>query len=194
MASPWTEERLQVLVRDRVEENAVLEYKRCDSLQKTDGKRVEISKDVSAFANAAGGEIVYGMIAEDQAPSQLGNGLDPADISKEWLEQVINGKIQPRIDGVRIFPVPLDKSHPGKVAYVVEVPQSLTAHQAADQRYYKRFNFQSIPMEDYEIRDVMNRVKHPRLEPKISYVVDRRQERNGRNRAYQLLISLVNSG
>ena len=49
-------------------------------------------------------------------------------------------------------------------------------------------------MEDYEIRDVMNRVKHPRLEPKISYVVDRRQERNARNRAYQLLLSLVNSG
>jgi len=30
-------------------------------------------------------------------------------------------------------------------------------HQAYDHRYYKRYNFQSIPMEDYEVRDLMRR-------------------------------------
>jgi len=31
------------------------DYKACDSLGKNDGKKKEISKDVSAFANSAGG-------------------------------------------------------------------------------------------------------------------------------------------
>ena len=40
---------------------------------------------------------------------------------------------------------------------VVEIPKSLTAHQARDLRYYRRYNFESVAMVDYEIRDVMNR-------------------------------------
>jgi hypothetical protein len=45
--------------------------------------------------------------------------------------------------------------------YIIEIPQSNTAHQASDHRYYKRFNFQSVPMEDYEVRDVMFREQTP---------------------------------
>ena len=35
---------------------------------------------------------------------------------------------------------------------------------AGDNRYYKRHNFQSILMEDYEVRDVINRSSTPNLE------------------------------
>ena len=35
---------------------------------------------------------------------------------------------------------------------------------ARDKRYYKRFNFKSEPMEDYEVKDVYNRVSVPQLE------------------------------
>lgn len=31
-------------------------------------------------------------------------------------------------------------------------------------RYYKRFNFQSVPIEDYEVRDVSRRGEAPDLE------------------------------
>jgi hypothetical protein len=34
---------------------------------------------------------------------------------------------------------------------------SRAPHQANDYRYYKRFNFESTPMEDYEVRDLMRR-------------------------------------
>jgi hypothetical protein len=46
-----------------------------------------------------------------------------------------------------------------KVAYVVQIAQasSRAPHQANDYRYYKRFNFESTPMEDYEVRDLMRR-------------------------------------
>jgi hypothetical protein len=47
---------------------------------------------------------------------------------------------------------------------VVEVPAGETAHQAKDLKYYQRQNFSRPAMEDYQIRDVMFRVKHPRVE------------------------------
>ena len=161
----WTKQKLEQLIADKVEESLNLDYKRADALAKTDGKKAEITKDVSAFANSAGGVLIYG-IAEpnDRAKRHLPERLDPvrrADVSKEWLEQVIQ-TIQPRIEGVVIHPVTIDE-RAGLVCYVVEVPQSHTAHQARDHVYYKRHNFNSLPMEDYEVRDVMNRRAHPKL-------------------------------
>jgi hypothetical protein len=161
----WTKLDLEQLIVDQVTESLVLDYKSSSSLGKTDGLKKEISKDVSAFANSAGGTIVYGIQegagATRHLPERLDDGCDPQDISREWLESVINSTIHPRIHGIRINPVLLDTAH---VAYVVSVPQSDQGHMAGDNRYYKRYNFQSIPMEDYEVRDVMNRSSTPNLE------------------------------
>jgi hypothetical protein len=87
--------------------------------------------------------------------------INPNEFSKEWLEQVINSKIHPRIDGLIINPIELRSEFPGFVAYAVVVPEGTTAHQASDWRYYKRFNFESRPMEDYEVRLCMNRASRP---------------------------------
>lgn len=162
----WDEADLLTLVREGVEEGPELEYKRCAALQRNDEKRkFDISKDVSALANSGGGTIVYGMIEEGNVPKGLDQGFDPIEISKEWLEQVILGTIRPRLNDITINPVNLRTHASGRVAYVVHVPQSHTAHQASDKKYYKRFNFQATPMEDYEIRDIMNRKSHPILLP-----------------------------
>lgn len=165
----WTKERLEQMIADGVEENLSLDYKRADALGKTDGKKAEITKDVSALANSSGGSLVYG-IAEpgDKAKRHLPERVDPVsrtEVSKEWIEQVIQ-TIQPRIEGVVIHPVAIDESK-NHVCYVVEVPQSHTAHQARDHVYYKRHNFNVLPMEDYEVRDVMNRKRHPRIRASV---------------------------
>ncbi|MDA2925671.1 ATP-binding protein [Acidobacteria bacterium AH-259-G07] len=160
-----TEEEIQELVDQPATESLTLEYKECDSLGKTDGKKNEVSKDVSSFANSAGGAIVYGVIENNHEPERIDHGYDPNEISKEWLENVITSRIQPKIGGVIINDIKLSN---GNYIYLVYVPQSSTAHQAHDKKYYKRYNFKSEPMEDYEIRDVMNRVKRPVLEPHFS--------------------------
>jgi hypothetical protein len=160
----WKEEDIFRLIADKVEENINLDYKACDSLGKTDGKKNDISKDVSAFANSAGGTIVYGILEDKHVPTRVDVGYDPREITKEWLEQVINSKIQRRIDGIRINPVALNESQPGKVLYVVSIPQSTRSpHMASDHRFYKRYNFESIPMEEYEVRDVTRRQETPDL-------------------------------
>lgn len=51
----WDESDIQELVAGQVQESLTLDYKACDALARTDGKKKEISKDVSAFANSAGG-------------------------------------------------------------------------------------------------------------------------------------------
>lgn len=163
-ASDWDEDDLLEMIALGIQESIELDYKQCDALQKTDGKKNEISKDVSAFANSAGGTLVYGMIEDGHVPIKLDCGFDPEEISKEWLEQVINSRIQRRIDGIRINQVQLVKHAPGRVVYVVSIPQSTRApHQAADKRFYKRFNYASVPMEEYEIRDVTHRTSAPDL-------------------------------
>ncbi|MBI2487851.1 MAG: ATP-binding protein [Deltaproteobacteria bacterium] len=78
--------------------------------------------------------------------------------------------IQRRIDGVRINQVELNKTQPGKVLYVVYIPQSFRApHMAYDHKFYRRFNFQSVPMEEYEVRDVAQRGQVPDLRLKFSF-------------------------
>jgi len=152
------------LITNQVQEDLNLDYKGCDSLGRSDGKKREISKDVSAFANSAGGTIVYGVIEDKHLPVRIDVGFDPTDITREWLEQVINSNIRRRIDGVRINQVALNQTNPGKVIYVISIPQSVRApHMAADHRFYKRFNFESVPMEEYEVRDVARRSETPDL-------------------------------
>jgi hypothetical protein len=174
MAEKWTQERIeQEYIQAQAEESTTLEYKAADALGIGDGRKREITKDVSALANAAGGVIIYGIKEYDQKDKKhLPEKLDPIDrtqFSKEWLEQVINN-IRPRIDGLVIHPVPvLEGIRPDNVVYVVEIPQSTTAHQAADLRYYKRYNFERLPMQDYEIRDVMNRGVKPDADVEFSW-------------------------
>lgn len=84
-------------------------------------------------------------------------------ITKEWLEQVINSAIQRRIEGVRVKQIALTSTHPGRVAYAVLAPQSPRApHQASDKRFYKRSNFESRPMQEYEVREIANRFETTR--------------------------------
>jgi predicted HTH transcriptional regulator len=90
MSKIWKLEDLNSMITQEVQESLELDYKRSDALKKTDGAKKEISKDVSAFANSAGGTIIYGIEEEGHLPKKIDAGLDPNEMSKEWLEQVIN--------------------------------------------------------------------------------------------------------
>lgn len=160
----YDQQYLENLIRDKVEENLNLDYKAADALEHNDKKTSEISKDVSSFMNADGGLIIYGM-KEDPINKHLPHSIDPINrkqISKEWLEQIITGKIRPMLDNLSITPIEIDNDV-NKVVYVVEIPKGLTAHQAEDKKYYRRYNFMSVPMHDYEIRDIFNRRENTKL-------------------------------
>ena len=154
MRVPKTIADINKLIDDKVQENLHLEYK--DSRAADPGKSDEISKDTSAFANSDGGIIIYG-VEEDKKhfPVRIDAGIDHSTFSHERLEQIIHGNVTPRIDDLRIYPIPrsVDRS-----VYVVQIPKSHRGpHQAANKKYHKRFNFLSTAMYDYEINDIRNR-------------------------------------
>jgi len=167
----WDQSKLESLIDNGIEESLNLEYKSSGSLDMAEVKKKEICKDVSAFANSAGGTLIYGIaeFEEDKKkhlPERI-DGIDRTTFTKEWLENVIHG-IRPRISNLIIHPVELDHGE-NFVVYVIEIPQSTTAHQSSDYKYYKRFNFKSVPMQDYEIRDVMNRQDRANVDAEFGY-------------------------
>ncbi len=165
MPKTWSEAKLQNFITSGIEESLTLEYKAAEALDRVDNKKKEITKDVSAMANSAGGMLIYGIsefgeLEKRHLPEKI-TPVDRRSFPREWVEQIIQA-IRPRIDGILIHSVNLSSGE-NDVAFVIEIPQSNTAHQANDHRYYKRFNFQAVPMEDYEIRDVMFREQTPNI-------------------------------
>ena len=152
---------IQRLIDNEIEEDLHLDYKDGRALSKEDTKRTEITKDVSAFANSDGGIIIYGVSEVDHKPSRL-SPFDGRVYTKEWLEQVIQ-RIGRRVKGVLVIPIRIDEDI-SQTIYIVKIPRSNDSpHMADDHKYYKRFNFSSIPMEEYEVRESFNRKLTPSL-------------------------------
>ncbi len=158
----YTFEDIQALIDNGAEESVHLDFKAAGSLDKADKKKHEIAKDVSAFANSDGGIIVYGIDEVNNKASSL-SFVDGNEYTKEWLEQVIQDNIQRHIEDLGIYPIRKDGDIEYTI-YVVKIPRSCnTPHMSADKCYYKRNNFRSVIMEEYEVRDLFNRENTPKL-------------------------------
>lgn len=147
-------EDIQRLISDEIQESLHLDYK--DSRALTKKSRDEVVKDVTAFANADGGVIVYGVEEDGHLPVRIDGGVNNSDMNREWLDQIIAVNVTPPIYGIRIRQIPhTAKNHS---LYVIEIPKSYRGpHQSSDKKYYKRYNFRSSPMDHYEIFDIANR-------------------------------------
>ncbi|MCR4681088.1 MAG: ATP-binding protein [Bacteroidales bacterium] len=160
-----TIEDLQSLIDNEIEESTELEYKSSFATENQKWKN-ELAKDVSAMANANGGTIVYGIREkEGNNGHAIPNELLPIQydiMSKDRLSLLLSSSIQPKIENIKINTISFDDR---SGFFVIEIPQSDTAHQnKLTHLYYKRSNATVLEMEDYEIRDVMNRTKHPIVE------------------------------
>jgi len=142
---------IENIIFSRLEESVNIEFKASGALSDANMVKKEISKDVSAMANSDGGILIYG-IEERNHVAFSTSFIDGSQYPKEWLESIIIANIQQRIDGLTIYPIRFDGDL-SKTIYVVKIPKSSKApHINGDKKYYKRFNFQSVPMEEYEIR------------------------------------------
>jgi len=143
---------LNDLIRDKVQESIHLDYKASQALSFAKNHK-ELAKDVSAFANSDGGIIVYGMKEDGHLPIELDNGVPLNAMNKERLENIVTSNIAPHIDGLVIRSIQAKEDN---YYYVIEIPKSYRGpHQdRGSYRYYRRYNFKSVPMEDYEIEDL----------------------------------------
>ena len=81
MPRNWTESKLNNFIKSGIEESLTFEYKSAEALDRSESKKKEITKDVSAMANSAGGTLIYG-IAEYFQPENkrhLPEKITPVD-------------------------------------------------------------------------------------------------------------------
>jgi Schlafen, AlbA_2 len=91
------------LVQDKVAEHTTLEYKAALAIDNTEEK-AEFLSDISSFANASGGDILFGITDEREGASATGVpgevvGIILANAAAECnrIEQLIRDGIQPRL-------------------------------------------------------------------------------------------------
>jgi len=158
----FSQANILAIINSRTEESINTDFKGARALSSGDGK--EISKDVSAFANSDGGSIFYGINEINHIATEL-SFVDGKKYNKEWLENKITSNIQQRIHSILIILVRFGDEI-GKTIYVVKIPKSSnTPHiNSFDNKYYRRFNFKSVPMEEYEVRDSYLRISQSNVE------------------------------
>lgn len=142
-------EDIESLIQNQIGESLTIEYK-----QELGTKNSEIAKDISAFANTSGGVIIYGIEEDGRIPTSK-HWIEGANI-KEKIENIILTVIQPRLRNVVINPIS-NPENSSQTIFVVNIPESPDAPHMVDHRYFRRYNFQSIPMEDYEVKDAIFR-------------------------------------
>lgn len=132
--------------------------------------RDELAKQLSAFANTGGGQIVYG-IANDGTVDMGGVStvVKGRRTTKEWLEDIIPELVEFEVVGLNVYEIgpQAEKSaiHPGKALYIVDVPDSERApHQSTrDRKYYVRLGGRCEPASHRLVEDIRNRIQHPHI-------------------------------
>lgn len=128
------EAHLRQLVEDGAREGRTLEFKQ-ELPGGTDEAKREFLQDVSSFANAGGGDLIYGSREREGIAAELvALDINPdADILR--LAQVLRSGVEPRLPGLRIRAIPVDGGH----AVVIGVPRSWVGPHAVTVRGSFRF-------------------------------------------------------
>jgi hypothetical protein len=124
------------------------------------------SKQVSAFANGAGGRLFLGIDDAGHIDGGVRTTLKSGGV-RAWLEDVTPNAVEPPLRSFNVFEVLGDgradsRIGVGHAVYVVEIPASENApHQAMDHRYYLRIAGKSRPMGHVHVQDVLRRTLTP---------------------------------
>jgi hypothetical protein len=154
-----TKADIDTLIAEGTPEGRELEFKAELPKSGNPKDKGEFAKDVSAFANAVGGYIVYGIAErQDAAGNSTGlydavglPGITKADTEITRLEQMILSNIAPRIYGIRLKAI---DGFPQGPVFVLHIPKSWNApHMVTtdNSRFFSRRNALSMAMDVKEI-------------------------------------------
>ena len=131
-----TEADIAALIENEVQEGRQIEYKLLLPENNDEAKR-EFLADVSSFANASGGDLLYG-VEEDDGKPVTATGLADLNTDAEVLrlENILRDGLDPRIPGLRMRAI--DGFTQGPIL-VVRVPNSWASPHMVTFKNYSRF-------------------------------------------------------
>jgi hypothetical protein len=160
-AAALTKDLIDSLVENGVPEGRTIEYKQ-QLPGSTDSDKKEFLADLSSFANATGGHLIFGVEEKrDSAGKAIGvpdaapglAGIENTGVEIGRLDNLIRDGIDPRISGITIGEIPGFANGP---VIAVHVPQSWAAPHMVDYkgqtRFYSRNNTGKYPLDVGEIR------------------------------------------
>jgi hypothetical protein len=180
-----TERDIAAIVAAQVRESHTLDFKR-DLPGRDSAARHEFCADVCAFANARGGDLVFGIDEDDDGAAATISAISgiSADAEQLRLQDWALTLLEPRITGVLVRAVPVTDGF----VILVRVPQSTMApHRVTDSRhFYIREGARKRPLNVPEIRSAFLR-----SESQAERIRLFRAERIGRILAEQTPVPLV---
>ncbi len=151
------EEDLHALLDNSVQEGKTIEYKRLLP-GSSDSAKKEFLADVSSFANASGGDLIYGIAESGGIPEEVaGLTIGNIDLEISRLESILRDGIEPRIISVDISTVSLSNS---KTALIIRIPKSwIGPHRVCyrgHDKFYSRSSNGKYPLDVAELRVAFN--------------------------------------
>lgn len=173
-----TEEKVNSLKENQVAEDKHLEYKLTLPGERYEEKK-EFLADISSFANADGGVIIYGIEAKDGVPEDIpGVEIENTDAVILRLENLLRTSIEPRIIGTYFQPLKLSN---GRFLIIAYIPKSFNPPHVVNYqghwRFYIRHSAGKHQMDLSEVKNSINlsenlveRIKNFRLD-RISRII-----------------------
>ena len=137
---------IEDIISFKTEEDIHLEYK--EKLISPE----KIAKILSSLANTGGGNVIFGIREEMNKPVEITPISAPK--TKEKIDQVARTGISPPLY-IRILPVDIEIEDKKGQVFIIYVPKKYPNLHFAKKahRFYKRSEANSIPMEEYEIKE-----------------------------------------
>ncbi|MCW5878024.1 MAG: ATP-binding protein [Anaerolineales bacterium] len=179
------------LIENDVLESKTLEYK-LEIPGASHDERKEFLADISSFANSSGGQILYGISAENGIAREIigieNSLLDNATLR---LENLLRDSLQPRIHGIEFIRIPIEDT--GRSILVLRVSKSFSSPHVVNYsghwRFYGRNSGGKYPIDAIELRTAFQ--FYPEIEGRFR---DFRAERISAIKDNQLAPPLVGLG
>jgi hypothetical protein len=147
------ENDLRDLVTNHISEGRTIEYKKILPSMGYEQKK-EFLADVSSFANAIGGDLIFGIIERNGiAHDIIGIEVINEDAEILRIENIIQSNIEPRISGVSIKAILLANS---KVVIILRIRKSLSSPHVVKiekhWRFYSRNSKGKYPLDVQEVK------------------------------------------
>lgn len=159
--SDLTASHLEQLVTTRATEGAHMDFKRQVPTNWDYDAKKRFIADVTAFANAAGGDLIFGVDEDDdaQAAAVVPQVFPSVDAEVRRLQDFMLNLVEPRLAGAQVQAVAVTADGMSGHALAVRIPQSWTGpHRSkVDSHFYVRDGLRNRQLDVPEIRTLFLR-------------------------------------